>query len=133
MDLVSIKGASDKTMRQTNFSAHHHGCFHIKLSNNLVISILIAPMSYSDNYNLMPTTYKRWTEETLFSDTAEIAVWVAHDHKDKELQGKYVTYLFFKDADRGESSIAAYVTIKEFESALVKMIAWNGKVDEVRL
>ena len=115
---VTIFGVSE--MSQKNFTLHKNSCVEMKLPNGLVISLNLGAGGYNENH---------WNHDFqaqhVETDTAEVAVWHEDGKPRTARNARWITKQFFPDAEDGDCSVAAYVTMEEFSQALVTMIGWK--------
>jgi hypothetical protein len=84
-------------------------------TNGIVVSMNIGACGYNDNHNS-----SNFSAPRVETDTVEIAVWI--DSPNHARTGEWITKEFFPDAEEGGASVVGYVTMKEFEETLPRII-----------
>ena len=94
------------------FRSVENRCFQMTFTNGITVSMNVGACGYNDNHDSL-----NFIERETKTRTVEVAVWNKNN--------KWITKKFFPNADGGEVSVAGYVTMKEFQKALIKIINYR--------
>jgi hypothetical protein len=105
-------------MTNKNFTNHGNRCFQMKFTNGLVLSMNVGACGYNDNHDSFD-----FNQDKVETDTVECAVWI--DIPEHPRNQEWITKTFFHGAEDGSTSVAAYVSMEEFQRALSEIMAWR--------
>jgi hypothetical protein len=105
---------------QKRFTNHSNRCFQMRFINGLVLSMNVGACGYNDNHD----SYD-FNQDRVETDSVECAVWI--DIPGHPQHQEWITQTFFPNAEDGKASVVGYVSMEEFQDALVKIMEWQAQ------